>query len=216
MKKVLWSSAFVAAVLAVSLVVTEAAAQQPPAAGPVAILDLTYIFKNHTRFKSMTEAMRAEVEGAENDLKAERVGLENMAKRLDAYRKGTPEYKQLEEEFAKKQADIQLRIQIRKKEFLEQESKIYYNVYQDVLAATVNYCKRVGIGLVLRFNGDPIDRNNPEEVLKEINKSVLYYEPRLDITPIILDAVNQQNFPTQPAPRSSPSPNVLLPKNGPK
>ena len=96
----------------------------------------------------------------------------------------------MEEELAKKAAELNLRVSIQKKDFLEQEAKIYYNVYQEVIDCVKYHCDTNGVSLVLRFNGDPIDRNDPQEVLKELNKSVLYYNRAIDITPIILEKLN--------------------------
>ncbi|HEX3655176.1 MAG TPA: OmpH family outer membrane protein [Pirellulales bacterium] len=193
---------------------TAALAQQAPHHGTpvVAILDLTYIFKNHTRFQQMSNDMRREVEAAENALKGDREAYQQLTQKLEQYKRGTPEYRALEEELAKKAAELNLQVNIQKKNFLEQEAKIYYTVYQEVIDCVKYYSDTAGVSLVLRFNGDPIDRNDPQEVLKELNKSVIYYNRSIDITPIILEKLNSyqpkaggysnanQQIPGQPLP----------------
>ncbi len=193
MKKFILVAALVAAVLPTGALVHEAQAQQPRGIGsPIAILDLTYIFKNHLRFQQMSDGMRRDVEAAENNLKNDRDAYQKMGQQLETYRKGTPEYRAMEEELAKKAADLNLRVSIQKKDFLEQEAKIYYNVYQEITEHVRYYSEQHGISLVLRFNGDPVDRNDPQEVLKELNKSVLYYNRAIDITPIVLEEINRK------------------------
>ena len=162
-------------------------AQQRGPAPSVAILDLTYIFKNHSRFQALTNDMRRDVDNAENSLKAERDAFQQLTARLEEFKKGTNEYKQLEEEIARRAADLQLKINIQKRTFLEQEAKIYFSVYQEVLNHVKTYAESNGISMVMRFNGDPIDTSDPQEVLKELNKSVIYYNRAIDITPIILE-----------------------------
>ena len=191
----------------------DASAQQPRPAGPVgpvAILDLTYVFKNHARFQALTQAMKDQVEAAEKQLSVERDQLQTLAKSLEQYKRGTPEYKQLEEQLITRQNDLQLRVNLQKKTFLEQEAKIYYTVYQEVLDHVRYYADQNGTSLVLRFNGDPIDRNDPQEVLKELNKSVIYYNRAIDITPIILERVNRGVGPpvSSPAQAQQPSANA--------
>ena len=156
----------------------------------VAILDLTYIFKNHTRFQQMSNDMRRDVEAAENALKNDREAYRKLTEKLEKYKRGTPEYRAMEEELAKRAAELNLQVNIQKKDFLEQEAKIYYTVYQEVIDCVKYYSDTSGMALVLRFNGDPIDRNDPQEVLKELNKSVIYYNRAIDITPIILEELN--------------------------
>jgi len=47
--------------------------------------------------------------------------------------------------------------------------------------------------LVLRFNGDPINANKREDVLRAINKPVVY-QGGIDITPDILSGVNRSDM----------------------
>lgn len=196
-----------------------ALAQQAPHHGApmVAILDLTYIFKNHTRFQQMSNDMRREVEAAENALKNDREAYNQLTQKLEQYKRGTPEYRALEEELAERAAKLNLQVNIQKKNFLEQEAKIYYTVYQEVIDCVKYYCDTNGVSLVLRFNGDPIDRNDPQEVLKELNKSVIYYNRQIDITPVILEKLNsfQQkpgSYPSAAAPGGQQVPPQSLPR----
>jgi len=189
------------------------AQQAPHHGGPVvAILDLTYIFKNHTRFQQMSGDMRREVEAAENSLKSDRESYQQLTQKLEQYKRGTPEYRALEEELAKRAAELNLQVNIQKKNFLEQEAKIYYTVYQEVIDCVKYHCDTTGVSLVLRFNGDPIDRNDPQEVLKELNKSVIYYNRSIDITPVILEKLN--SYQQKPAGYSNAAnPNQQVPPN---
>ena len=81
-KSHLW--AVLAAVLLSSYLSSAALAQAParPAGGPsIALLDVSYIFKNHARFKGMMEDMKADVERAENQVKAERDAITKLNER---------------------------------------------------------------------------------------------------------------------------------------
>jgi outer membrane protein len=190
-KKIILAATLVASVLAMHVAAAPAQAAVPP----VAIIDLTYVFSHHNRFTTLTNAMKADVESAETALKTERDSINKLAKTLDDYKKGTPEYKQLEQSLTRKQADLSLKVNMQKKDFLERESKIYYSVYEEILDMVKYYSEKNGIVLVIRFNGDPPDRNNPQEVLKELNKSVVYSNPAIDITPVIVEMLNQNGQP---------------------
>ena len=168
------------------------AAAQAPAPPSVAIIDMTYIFEKHPGFQARRDQLRGLVEQAENDVKGRQEELKKLVDRLNEYNPGTPEYKQLEEEITKRDADLKVKVQLSKKEFLLQEAKMYYTVYQEIADETRMYAERAGIQLVLRFNGDQIDTNNPQEVLKELNKAVVYSNPSIDITPIVLQQIERR------------------------
>ena len=165
------------------------AATQP---GPAVMLDISYIFKNHVRFKGMMSDMKADVGRVQAQLKEEGKTIRNLGERLKELRAGTADYKSLEEEGAKRAADLQVQMTLSRKEFLQQEAKIYYTVYKEILQEVEYYATSNNIGMVFRFNGDPVEMGRPDDVLRDINKSVVYFSKNLDITPVILERLNSR------------------------
>lgn len=180
--KQLVSAVCLAALMAVSSALT---AQAQPAAQPrptVAIIDLSYVFKNYSKFNEMTANMKRKVEGADAALKARQEELKKLAQQVDGMQLGSLERNKLEEQATKLQADIQVEVATQRKDFLREEAAIYYTIYQEVQDAIKAYCERNGIVLVMRFNGEPPDPNNPQEVMQDLNKAVVYYHRAIDIT----------------------------------
>jgi Skp family chaperone for outer membrane proteins len=206
--KFLCLTAFVAGVSAVHIAAPPAAAEPRTSSGQIApqlaLVDLAYIYANHVKFKAHSEDLRRDVEAAEAELKANKASLQKMADHLEEYSRNSQEFRQLEEEIAKRTAEIQVQVQKQKRDFFEQEAKMYYTVYQEIMEQVRYYADKHGVLLVMRFNGDPYDENDPQALQKELNKVVLYHNKMIDITPIILDAVNPQR-PTTP-PRSTVNP----------
>ena len=204
------------ATLAISLAPGLALAQQQ-AIGNIAIIDLSYIFKNHNRFKAMTEAMRNGVLRAEENLKGQRTQIESLTKRLNdlgnELRKDSPEYKQLDADLTRKKIDLTTQVSQQKKDFLEKEAKIYYGVYQEVLDEVQYFCERNRISLVLRFNGDPVSDGDPQEILKQLNKQIVYNSKNIDITPHILRTLNERNPGGAAGPQQVPGQNVRTGSN---
>jgi Skp family chaperone for outer membrane proteins len=204
-----------ASVLSLSLWGGYASAQQPVrqpvhpgAGGGIAMLDISYIFDKLPRFKQMLEEMKADVDRAEQEVKVERDAIKKLMDRLEGF-KGTPDYKAMEEEVAKRQGDLAVRINLQKKDFMLREAKIYHNVYKEIQQETEYYCAQNGIDLVLRFNGDPVDVDKPDSVLAFINRPVVTYAKDRDITPIILDRlVKRSTMPTAPPVGQRPGPSV--------
>jgi Skp family chaperone for outer membrane proteins len=195
------------AVLSLCYMISLAVAQAParPAGGPnIALLDVSYIFKNHARFKLAMEEMKADVERAEAQVKGERETIGKLAERLNEFRKGTQDYQQMEEDLAKRQANLQVQVTLQKNQFLQQEAKIYHNVYQELWQVTDYYCKQNGVDMVLRFNGDPVDVDRPDSVLTFINKPVVWYQKSMDITPSILQELNKSAPAPSAANRAAP------------
>ncbi len=192
-----------AGLLSFSLIGSQAFAQGAPprqgvspqavSAPNIVLLDISYIFKNHPRFKAMMDEMKSDVERTESDVNRERDTIRKLVEQLDTFHKGSQDYKAMEEEIARKQADLTVKVQLQRTQFLEREAKIYHTVYQEIEQEVNYYCSSKGIDMVLRFNGDPVDVNKPDSVLSYINKPVVWYDKNRDITPIILDSLAKRS-----------------------
>ncbi|MHB1037743.1 MAG: OmpH/Skp family outer membrane protein [Pirellulales bacterium] len=173
------------------LLATNAGAQQ--AANPgIAIIDVHYIFANHLRFKAMMDDLGKVDQAAAADMKTQQDSFQKLAQSLKDYRKGTEEYKQLEEKLTNMQASLKAKVSLKQKELMQQEAKIYYTVYQEVVDEVKYYATRNNISLVLHFNGDPADPNDPQTVSRQLSNVVVHYTKTIDITPVILQALNNR------------------------
>jgi hypothetical protein len=46
--------------------------------------------------------------------------------------------------------------------------------------------------MVLRFADDPVDSNKPESILAAINRPIIWYDKKLDMTPAILKVFEEK------------------------
>lgn len=163
----------------------------------IAVVDISYIFKKHERFKSTMEQMKKEMETIEGELKGDREKIAAQEQQRNQFNVGSAEYKKMDEDIARQMAEFNLKMGKLRKEFLEREAKVYYQTYLEVVDAVKYYAKRQSIGLVLRFNGEPVDPNRRDDVLREINKPVVVQD-QIDITPDVLMLINRDQSGGQP------------------
>jgi Skp family chaperone for outer membrane proteins len=168
----------------------------------IAVVDVSYIFKNYAQFKSAMDAMKGEMETAESQLKSDRDAIASKEEQRNQFNAGSPEYKQMDEEIARLKAEFNLKAGKIRNNFLEREAKVYYQTYLEVSNAVQYYGQQHNIGIVLRFNGDQIDPNLREDVLRAINKPVVY-QNNIDITPDVLALLNRGGSPGGVAPTAS-------------
>ena len=194
MKALLQVTAATAVLLGVVGSIASAQAQNPAGANAtkhgVAVVDISYIFENHNRFRLAKEQMKKEIEAADGQVKGDRDKLAQMEEQRNTFNPGSPEYKQLDEELARSLAELNLKMGKLRKDFIEREAKVYYQTYLEVVDAVKYYAQRHDIGMVVRFNGARVDPNRREDVLREINKSVVF-QNQVDITPDVLALLNR-------------------------
>lgn len=201
----------IAVVLSV-LFASGALGQAPPSGGAtgggaasgVAIIDLAYVFKNHAGFKQMKGELETAIQTADLEYKTRGQNFQVQAEQLKELKPGSPEFKSLETALIKEQAELNSQITLKRKQFVEQEAKMMYTVYKEILDEVTYYCQRNRVGLVLKFNGDALDMNDPQQVLAQVNKTVVYHDKAVDITPVILDRLNRRRMGQTSAGRSHP------------
>ncbi len=159
--------------------------------GGIAVIDIAYIFKHYDRFKQQMDMMKTKVDNAEQEVKNTQEGMKKAAESMKQYRPDSPDYKRIEADLLKQNADLQLKVNLQKKDFMEQEGKIYFTVSKEIEDAVNRFAARNNINLVLRFNGDTVDPSNRDDILRNINKPIVYYNSQMDITPYILQDLNR-------------------------
>jgi len=182
----------------------------------IAVVDIAYIFKKHNRFDQEMKTLKQRVEAAEADLKRMGEEIKKKQDQLKAYDQqktfppGSPEYKRLEEQILKDTGEFNLKRSLQGKDFMEQEGKLYFKVSLEIDDAVKVIATRNNIGLVLKFNGDDVDANDRNDILRNINKPIVYFDKNMDITPFVLQELNRSApvaGPTGPMP-----PTTMLPQ----
>ena len=205
MKTALQMTAFV--VTALCLGISSGYAQVQPRGGPasavpagtrVAVIDINFIFKNHLRFKQTMDEIKKEIETFEGYLRGQRNKITTKTEQLQSMPAGSPQYSRLEEEVAGMHTSLSLETGRKRKEILEREARVYFNSYKDIEGRVSKFADQYGIGLVLRFNSEPMEATKRESGLQGINRAVVF-QRSLNITNAIIEDLNHQT----PPPRTS-------------
>jgi hypothetical protein len=138
----------------------------------------------------MMQELEGQMKEAEKRIEDEKKLLEDRRAEMKQYEKGSPEYKNLEREITQRLADLQVLVAQQREEFLKRQGQIHHSIYQEVYKEIDYYAQQNNIGAVIRFAHEPVDPDKPEDVLRHINKRVIWYSPSQDITGIILDRLN--------------------------
>lgn len=160
-----------------------------PVGTSVAVIDVAYIFKNHVRFNAQMNDMKRDIDAFDAQMRDESQKLQKKQEQMTSFAPTSAEFKKLDEELAHLKSDFQIRIQAKKREFLEQEARVYYGIYREVEDTVASFAQRNRIGLVLRFTADEMKPDDRATVLQGVNKPVVYQQ-NLDITSHILNQLN--------------------------
>ncbi len=204
------TSAFVAVLSVVSVLFVSGTAAANNQAGAyaahfkIAVLDVSRVFKEHANHSAEMDKIRQDSEKVDQEMRVQQQEIEKKIAALgEQFKPGTPEYKRLSEEINVDKANFQLLANRYRTEFMEREAKIYYRTYLEVKQIVESFAQTNALALVLRFNGTEVDGANRNDILRGINKPVVF-QNQIDITDDIIGLVNRGAQPQgQAGPRSA-------------
>lgn len=162
----------------------------------VAVIDISLVFKNHQRFRAEMDLIKENIKQFEAEIRMLRKKLSEAAERLKQFKPDSVDHRNLEAQLAKDTSDLNVKITLKRKEFLEREARTYYNTYLELQRHITFFSQVNRIGLVLRFNSAEIDPQKRDSVLAGVNRAVVY-QNQLDITSQILARINRGTAPQQ-------------------
>ncbi len=193
MKKSILSTVAVALTFGILLSVNTASAQDAQAPSRVGLIDMAHVFKNYDKFKALRDDLKAEIQNSDQQAKAMATRIKTVQDQMKTFNEGSPEFIQREKELAKLASDFEAFRKVAQRDFMRKEAEIYKTVYLEVADAVKLYAQHFKYAMILRFSRDEISAStNPEEILQSMNRQVVYFSVKDDITDSVLKYLNQK------------------------
>lgn len=174
----------------------------------VGLIDLAHVLKNYTKFTRNTEEINAEAKKKEDEVKALQAEVRDLVKQQQELRPESSIYVKVANDATKKRAELEAMAQNAQREIARRQAGVLHQTYQEIEAAVQQYATARGLTLVLRTTRDAdVSSANPQDVLQEINRPVVYSAPELDITEAIVQMLNRGSS-TTPAASAKPAANT--------
>ena len=157
-------------------------------AGRVAILDVAKVFKENKYFDEKVKAIKAQADQLKLKITAEQDAIKAEVMKLRGEPAG-PERNQKEAELEQRHTALRTTTRQNEAELLNLEARVYYDTYREMQAVVEGMAKEYGLSLVLRFDSESIDPNNRNEVIKGVNRAVVFHR-QLDLTKLVSDKLN--------------------------
>jgi Skp family chaperone for outer membrane proteins len=185
--------AFAAALIALAAQTSHGQDNQPAAAGPgvVAVLDVFRVFNENAEHSAAMEQIRQSAEAVKASVEGEMQTISSEAQQVMKLEAGSPERNQKEADLEQRQTALRTRARQEELDLLAREAGVYYQTWTRMQQVITAVAEHNNISLVLRFDSAAIDPENRGDVIKGVNRAVIYHD-RLDMT----DLVIQQMGPT--------------------
>ncbi len=170
----------------------------------VGLIDMAHVFKNYKKFEVLREDLKLEIGESEEKAKAMQAALVELQNKMKGFMEGSKEYSKTEQEIVKLAAEFESFRRSASRDFLKKESQIYLMVYNETSDAVKKYADFYKYTLVIRFNREELETENPQTLLQGMNRQVVYHRGEDDITLSVLKYLNNKYQPATAAPATAP------------
>ena len=172
-----------------------AAADKPGIPHKVGLIDMAFVFKHYKKFESLREDLKVEIAESEEKAKLMQKETADLQGQMKQFQEGSAEYTKVEKQLVNKAAEFENFRRQMSREFLKKESQIYLQVYNEVSKMVEKYAVFYKYTLIMRFNREDLDTENPTQLLQGMNRQVVYYRGDDDITSPVLESLNKRFSP---------------------
>ena len=157
--------------------------------GIVAVLDVAKVFKDNATFDNAMKSIKAQAEKLKTEVQAEQEKIRTDAMGLQQYEANSPDRNNLEAQLEQRQTALRTKARQSEQELLNKEAEIYYSTYSEMQNVVKSVAKQYGISLVLRFDSAEIDKTSRPEVIKGVNRAVVFHH-KLDLTKMVIKSMS--------------------------
>ena len=173
----------VAVIAAVSV---SANAQEGKTPGQVVLLDVAKVFRVNKEFDDGMKSIKAEAQTLKNEIEAKQKKLQEEAVKVaNTFEVGTSERNQKEAQLEQEQTTLRTYARQKETDLLNREAQIYYTTYQKMQSKVAQFAQGNDIALVLRFDSEDMNPTNRADVIKGVNRAVVFHHYR-DISKYII------------------------------
>lgn len=208
-----WTAlAGIVCLLGVSYLVGSASGQAKPSAtavpSKVALIDMAEVFRQYIKFQHLRTDLTEKIKAKDAEIQITVKKMQALQQKLQGNEiaKGSEDYQKLEKEYVQLGSDLEASRKQAQLELMREEAKNYHTVYLEVQTAVKTFSKHFGYTMVMRFNREELDSNDPQKVIQGLGRQIVYHDAEDDITDGVIEYINRP-FP-KPAAQKKPAGNI--------
>jgi Skp family chaperone for outer membrane proteins len=161
-----------------------------PASLAFATVDIENVFKKYDKFKVQQEEFSAAAIKKKQELMKLQAEGQDEAAKLAKMVPNSIDAKKIEDHLTQLKAQIEATREQAQRDFSLRETEMLVQTYKEVQAMVAALAQHKGLTYVLKVSSNPITASNPDSVYAEMSKSVLYADPRNDLTEDVIYQLN--------------------------
>lgn len=169
-----------------------AAAPASPAAVRIGSIDMDRVFKDYKKVKFTSEQLKSDALAKQAELQKLMAQMRQIAQELEGMAPGQPDFKAKETEITKLKAQLEAERESAQADFARREAEALATIYKEVQEMTAAVARQQAMTYVVKVSSEPVTGSDPNSVMAAMARSVVYFDPSMDVTNRVVYYLNQR------------------------
>jgi Skp family chaperone for outer membrane proteins len=176
----------------------------PPVPPIIGTVDIEYVFKNYDKVKVTNKEFNAAMLARKQDLMKIMSEAQQEAELMQKFNPGSEDYKKHETRVTELKARHEAGREQAEREFALRQAESMATLYKEIQAMVAMIAQWRKMNYIMKVSNQPITGNDPNSVMGAISSTVVYADPRNDITSDVVHNLNRFYHSAQsPTPKGS-------------
>jgi Skp family chaperone for outer membrane proteins len=167
---------------AIKKAASQATAPRPPAPATVGSVDIAAVFKGYDKVKVNSEEFKSAVMAKKGELMKFMSEAQQESEMLAKMTPGSVDFKKHEDRITQLKAQHEASREQYEREFTMREAEMLATLYKEIQAMVGRIAQYKGMTYIVRVSNDPVTGANPNSAMMAIERTIVYADPRNDIT----------------------------------
>ena len=160
----------------------------PPAT--IGTIDMDRVFKEYKKVKFAGDQLQNDVKAKQGELGKLMAQGRQVAQEMETLAPGSGTFKEKEAAMTRLKAQVESERELAQADFARREADALATIYKEVQAMTAAVARQKGLTYVMKTSAEPITASEPNSVIAAMNRAVVYCDPSMDITNIVVYNLN--------------------------
>jgi outer membrane protein len=155
-------------------------------------IDMDRVFKDYKKVKFTSDQLKGDALAKQGELQKVMAQMRQIAQELEGMAPGAPDYKSKEIEITKLKAQLEAEREQAQADFARREAEALATIYKEVQEMTAAVARQQAMTYVVKVSSEPVTGSDPNSVMAAMARSVVYFDPSMDVTNRVVYYLNQR------------------------
>jgi RNA polymerase sigma factor (sigma-70 family) len=163
-----------------------------PSAAAIGSIDMDAVWKRYEKVQVSNKEYSAALSARKNELQGIMSEAQEEAQMLSKFMPGSQDYQKRENRVTELKARHEARREQTEREFGERQARAMATLYNEIQEEVAALAKAKGLSYVVKVSPGPRANSDPNDVSTAVNRSVVYADPRNDLTEVVIRDLNRR------------------------